>query len=264
MLPSQRRHAILAAVRAEDAASADALARQFDVSIETIRRDLRALHSEGLLERVYGGATRPSARSDEGSFSARSTRNIKLKCAIAALAASLIEPDDTIIIDVGTTALEVARALPPAFRGRVLTNSVPAAMALADRTGIDVLLCGGQMRHGDAACSGAHAEAFFDEFYADKAFLGSGGVHPAAGLTDYYPPEVVVRRTIIAHTASSYLLADSSKLGAIAVHRVCALDRITAVVTDDRNPGAVSELRAAGVTLLCAASTSSTSFNLVG
>jgi DeoR family fructose operon transcriptional repressor len=264
VLPSQRRQAILAAVHAEDAASADALARQFDVSVETIRRDLRALHSEGLLERVYGGATRPSGRSDEGSFTARSTRNVDLKRAIAALAVTLVEPEDTIVIDVGTTALEVARALPLAFHGRVLTNSVPAAMALADRADIDVLLCGGQMRSGDGACSGAHAEAFFDEFYADKAFLGSGGVHAAAGLTDYYPPEVVVRRTIIAHTASSYVLADSTKLGAIAVHRVCALDSITAVVTDDRNPGAVSDLQAAGVSLLCAASTSSFSLNVVG
>jgi DeoR/GlpR family transcriptional regulator of sugar metabolism len=264
VLPSQRRQAILAAVRAEDAASADALARQFDVSVETIRRDLRTLHSEGLLERVYGGATRSSGRSDEGSFSARSTRNVDLKRAIAALAVGLIEPDDTVVIDVGTTALEVARALPGAFRGRVLTNSVPAAMALADRTDIDLLLCGGQVRTGDGACSGAHAEAFFDEFYADKAFLGSGGVHAAAGLTDYYPPEVVVRRTIIAHTASSYVLADSSKLGTIAVHRVCALDRISAVVTDDRNPGAVSQLRAAAVTVLCAESSRSMSLNVVG
>lgn len=264
MLPSQRRQAILAAVRAEDGAAADDLARQFDVSVETIRRDLRALHSAGLLERVYGGATRPAGRSDEGSFTARSGRNVDLKRAIAALAVSLIEPEDTIVIDVGTTALEVARMLPPAFRGRVLTNSVPVAMALGDRTGLDLLLSGGQVRPGDGACSGAHAEAFFDEFYADKAFLGSGGVHAAAGLTDYYPPEVVVRRTIIAHTAASYVLADSSKLGTIAVHRVCALDRITAVVTDDRNPGAASELQAAGVSLLCAESTSTMSLNVAG
>jgi DeoR family transcriptional regulator, fructose operon transcriptional repressor len=255
VLPSQRRQAILAAVRAEDAASAEALARQFDVSVETIRRDLRALHTDGLLERVYGGATRPSGRSSEGSFNARSVRNIERKRAVAALAASLVEPDDTVVIDVGTTALEVAKALPPGFRGRVLTNSVPVAMALTERPELDLMLCGGQVRTGDAACSGAHAEAFFGEFYADKAFLGSGGVHPEAGLTDYYPPEVVIRRTIIAHTASSYVLADSSKLGTIAVHRVCALDKITAVITDDHDGDAVTNLQTAGVTVLCAPST---------
>ncbi len=254
MLPSQRRQAILAAVRAENAASAEALARQFDVSVETIRRDLRALHSDGLLERVYGGATRSSGRSTEGSFSARSRRNTDRKRAVAALAASLIEPEDTVVIDVGTTALEVARALPANFRGRVLTNSVPAAMALAERGDVDLMLCGGHVRQGDAACSGAYAEAFFGEFYADKAFLGSGGVHPEAGLTDYYPPEVIVRRTIIAHTASSYVLADSSKLGTIAVHRVCALDQITAVVTDDHDQDAIATLQNAGVTVLCAQS----------
>ena len=105
-------------------------------------------------------------------------------------------------------------------------------MALADREEIELLLCGGQVRHGDAACFGAQAEAFFAEFYADKAFLGSGGVHAQAGLTDYHPPEVITRRTIIAHAAASYVLADSSKLGAIAVHRVCPLSRVTAVLTD--------------------------------
>ena len=120
-------------------------------------------------------------------------------------------PQDTIIIDIGTTALKVARALPADFRGRVLTNSVPVAMELSARDQIELLLSGGQVRQGDAACYGAHAEAFFAEFYADKAFLGSGGVHPRAGLTDYYPPEVSP-----AHDhrprGGSYVLADSSKL----------------------------------------------------
>ena len=264
MMPTQRRQAILSEVRKASAVSAEDLAGMFGVSVETIRRDLRGLRDAGLLERVYGGAARPAGRSDEGSFSARTGRHVELKRAIAALAASLVEPEDTIVIDVGTTALEVARMLPAAFRGRVLTNSVAAAMALGDRSGIDLLLCGGQVRSGDGACSGAHAEAFFDEFYADKAFLGSGGVHAVAGLTDYYPPEVVVRRTIIAHTAASYVLADSSKLGTIAVHRVCALDSITAVVTDDRNPGAASELQAAGVTLLCADAASTIPLNVAG
>ena len=176
MLPTQRRQAILAELRDTAAVSAEALARQYGVSVETIRRDLRTLRDRGLLERVYGGAT--PIRSTEGSFTARSSHHVEAKRAIGALAASLAEPDDTIIIDIGTTALEVARALPGSFRGRVLTNSVPVAMELSARDGIDLLLAGGQVRHGDAACSGAHAEALFGEFYADKAFLGSGGSTP--------------------------------------------------------------------------------------
>src|SRR5215471_10257539 len=255
MLPTQRRQAILAQVREQAAVSAEDLARQFGVSVETIRRDLRRLGERGLLERVYGGATRPSGRSSEGSFAARSARHTGRKRAIAALAASLVQPRETIIIDAGTTALEVARALPAGFRGRVLTNSVPVAMELSARPDVELLLCGGQVRAGDGACAGAHAEAFFAEFYADRAFLGSGGVHPEAGLTDYYPAEVVVRRTIIDHTAASYVLADSSKLGIIAVHRVCPLDRVTAVLTDDEEPGAHEALTSAGVTVLRASGT---------
>jgi len=251
MLPTQRRQAILAQVRERAAVSAEDLSRQFGVSVETIRRDLRRLQERGLLERVYGGATRPAGRSSEGSFAARSTRHIERKRAIAALAASLVEPEETIVIDIGTTALELARALPAGFRGRVLTNSVPAAMELSGRDDIELLLSGGQIRPGDGACSGAHAESFFAEFYADRAFLGSGEVHPGAGLTDYHPAEVVTRRTIIEHTAKSYVLADSSKLGVIAVRRVCRLDQVAAVLTDDaENAAAYADLAAEGVRLL--------------
>ena len=256
MLPTERRQAILAEITRRSAVPVGELAATFGVSVETIRRDLRGLQEKGLAERVYGGATRPAGRSSEGSFTSRSGRRVAAKQAIAALAVSLIEPEETIVIDVGTTALAVARALPDSFAGRVLTSSVPAAMELIARSRAEVLLCGGQVRHGDGACSGAHAEAFFGEFYADKAFLGSGGVHPQAGLTDYYPAEVVVRRTIIAHTAESYVLADASKLGVIAVHRVCPLDRVSAVITDtaggdQAGAGPAAEaLAAAGVTLL--------------
>jgi len=145
----------------------------------------------------------------------------------------------------------VARALPAGFRGRVLTNSVPAAMELAGHEDVELLLSGGQVRTGDAACFGAHAEAFFGEFYADLAFLGSGGVHPRAGLTDYHPHEVITRRTIIEHSAASYVLADSSKLGTIAVHRVCPLNRVTAVLTDHQaSPEVVEALAGAGCTVL--------------
>lgn len=269
MLPTQRRQAILAQVRSQAAVSAEELSRTFAVSVETIRRDLRRLQDAGLLERVYGGATRPAGRSSEGTFAARTARNIERKRAIASLAASLVEPGETIVIDIGTTALEVARALPASFRGRVLTNSVPAAMELSGRGDVELLLCGGQVRPGDGACAGAHAEAFFAEFYADRAFLGSGGLHPEAGLTDYYPAEVIVRRTIIAHTAMTYVLADSSKLGVIAVHRVCPLDRLTAVLTDGAQDGGTDEaliaaLNAADVTLLQAEAAGRTPLTAAG
>ena len=110
MLPIQRRQAILTEVRQAKAVSAEDLARRFGVSLETIRRDLRGLRDRGLLERVYGGAL--SVRSTEGDFATRSTLHAERKQAIAQFAATLVEPEDTVVIDIGTTALEVARALP--------------------------------------------------------------------------------------------------------------------------------------------------------
>ena len=252
MMPTQRRQAILAEVRKASAVSAEDLAEMFSVSVETIRRDLRGLRDQGLLERVYGGAL--SVQSTEGTFASRSTRHHDRKRAIAALAASLVQPQDTIVIDIGTTALEVARALPADFRGRVLTNSVPVAMELSARDQIELLMSGGQVRPGDAACYGAQADAFFAQVYADKAFLGSGGVHAQAGLTDDYPHEVAARRVMIAHAGASYVLADSSKLGKVAVHRVCALTQVTAVITNADNSETGAEaadaLAAAGCDML--------------
>jgi DeoR family transcriptional regulator, fructose operon transcriptional repressor len=251
-MPTRRRQAILAEVRKASAVSAEDLAGTFSVSVETIRRDLRGLRDQGLLERVYGGAL--SMQSTEGTFAARSSRHHDRKRAIAALAAGLVEPQDTIVIDIGTTALEVARALPADFCGRVLTNSVPVAMELSARDQVELLMSGGQVRSGDAACYGAQADAFFAQVYADKAFLGSGGVHAQAGLTDYYPHEVAARRVMIAHAGASYVLADSSKLGKVAVHRVCPLTQVTAVITNADNSESGAEaadaLAAAGCDLL--------------
>jgi DeoR family fructose operon transcriptional repressor len=263
MLPAQRREAILARVRTQGAASAEDLSRSLGVSVETIRRDLRGLRDQGLLNRVHGGAM-PSRRTSEGSFAARRTLNLARKQAIAAFAASLVGAEETIVIDTGTTPLELARALPASFHGRVLTNSVPVAAVLCDRNDIELRLCGGQIRPGDGACSGTHAAAFFADFYADKAFLGAGGVHPEAGLTDYYPAEAAVRRTITAHSAATYVLADSSKLGVIAVYRVSTLDQLTAVITDDQETPGTSAGLAASVALLRAATPGRPSLTAAG
>ena len=97
------------------------------------------------------------------------------------------------------------------------------------------------------------ADAFFAQVYADKVFLGSGGVHAEAGLTDYYPHEVAARRVMIAHGGASYVLADSSKLGKVAVHRVCALTQVTAIITNAGNSMVEAEAEAEAADPLAAA-----------
>lgn len=252
-IPEERRLEIIETVRTQLLVRADELALRFGVSVETIRRDLLALERQGFVRRVYGGATRVAAESYEPPFETRRAQHVEAKRAMGQLAAKLVEPDDTLVLDIGTSVAEVARALGGDYRGKVLTNSLLAAVELAERDRVDLTVSGGSLRSGDLACSGPLAEAFFSSYHVDKAFLGSGGVHPEVGLTDYHPNEVASRQIIIKHAAEAYVMADSSKLGRIALAEVCALGSVTAVITDDRaDPDLLRKFEQNGVTMLVA------------
>jgi DeoR family glycerol-3-phosphate regulon repressor len=242
LLPVARHDAIVQLVNGAHTVSTDELVNQLGVSAETVRRDLALLEERGVIRRVHGGAASllKRGRGEEPPFSERSVINHQAKATLASVAAGLIEPGQTVVIDIGTTAVEVARAIPGTFRGTVVTPSLLVAAEVAGRPGVDVLVSGGRVRGGDLACSSAHAKALFADVYADVAFIGSGGVDAVAGLTDYYPDEVDVRRTIIANSARSYILADSSKLDRIAPHRVCNLGSVTGLITDVSSSQAVA------------------------
>ena len=242
MLAAERRRAIAELVAARPGTRSDELAERFAVSAETIRRDLLYLQRAGAVRRVHGGATPPGPpRAVEDSFVKRTGRNAGGKQAMARLAATLVRAGDTVVLDVGTSALEVARALPAEWHGRVLTGSLLAAAELTGRSGVEVYASGGRVRGGDLACSGDTARSFFADHYADIAFLGSGGVHAEAGLTDYHTDEVDVRRIIIDHSARNYVLADATKLGVVAVRRVCPLSALDGLITDGEPDAALTE-----------------------
>jgi DeoR/GlpR family transcriptional regulator of sugar metabolism len=253
-LPTERRLEILELVRTRPIVRADELADHFGVSVETVRRDLIALERDGRTKRVYGGVTKSNGSSAEAPYEERRVAHEAEKEAMAGLAASLVEPGDMLLLDVGTSVARVASRLPMEYTGTVLTNSLVAATVLAGRQGIELLTSGGRVRPGDLACSGPATEAFFDGFFGGKAFLGSGGVHPNLGLTDYYPDEIATRRIMIDHANACYVLADSSKLGKVAMARVCDLSRVTAVITDDGvDEPTAKAFEQAGVQLLVAA-----------
>jgi DeoR/GlpR family transcriptional regulator of sugar metabolism len=250
MLPAERHARITDAVRSARVVSTEELAALTGASAETIRRDLMALELQGALKRVHGGATSALATSsEEAPFQERSSANQDAKAAIGRAAAELVRPGQTVILDVGTTALEVARALPGSFRGTVATCSLLVAAELAGRSGVEVLVSGGRVRVGDLACSNAQTAAFFADLHADVAFLGSGGVDATAGLTDFHLDEVATRRVILTNAVRSYVLVDSSKFGRVAPHHVCGLEALTGLVTDTRpgSPLARAVERAGGV-----------------
>ncbi len=249
MLAVERHARLLDVVEARRIVSTEDLASALAVSTETVRRDLLHLGSAGAVCRVRGGAAARGAHvSAEAAFDDRSDLAVDAKVAIGGTAAALVSSGQTIAFDVGTTVAQVARSLPDTFTGTVATCSLLVAAELAGRSGIEVLVCGGRVRRGDLAVSGAQAVRFFADLHPDIAFLGCGGVDVEAGLTDFYLDEADTRRVIVANAAKSYVLADASKLARVTPHRVCALDELTGLVTEQQPPAAVRRAaRSAGV-----------------
>ncbi|MER5424699.1 DeoR/GlpR family DNA-binding transcription regulator [Streptosporangium roseum] len=243
MLPAERHSRIGEALRASRVVSTDDLARELGVSAETIRRDFVLLERRGKLVRVHGGATIAlgQAAGEETPFVERTGTAAEAKKRIGRAAAALTRTGQTIVIDVGTTAVDVARALPLDFSGTVATCSLLVAAELSERADVEILVCGGRLRGGDLALSNSVAQAFFADLNPDIAFLGSGGVDAVAGLTDYYLDEIAVRRTILRNAACSYVLADSSKFGRVARHRVAGMDEFDGLITEAEPPPSIRD-----------------------
>jgi len=223
------------------------------VSEMTVRRDLQALEREGLLKRVHGGAISVVSRSYEPPFAVRARRATDGKIRIGRAAASLLADSETVILDVGTTTLEVANAL----RGRVgltlLTPSLRIAGVLSDHPGIRLVLTGGVVRPGELSMIGDLAERAFADLLFDTFVMGVGGVDPGVGCTEFNLDDARVKRAALASARRCIVAADSSKLGKVAFARVCPLERVDVLVTDASAPeDALASIRAADVEVVIA------------
>nr|WP_281360961.1 DeoR/GlpR family DNA-binding transcription regulator [Schumannella luteola] len=227
------------------------IAAALNVSGETVRRDLLALEQTGELRRVHGGAMASTVRSSEPKRSDRSATSLERKREIAAIVASLVSIDDTVFMDVGTTIEAAAASLPPEFAGSVVTNSLAVGGILNERREMELYLVGGRVRVGEMTTYGPDALSQLEGFNASLAFIGSGGIHVEAGMTDYSTDDAAVKQLMIAQAERTYILATSEKLGTRARRFVCELQSVAGVITDsDAEPRALDELRAAGVTVL--------------
>ncbi|GAA3481548.1 DeoR/GlpR family DNA-binding transcription regulator [Streptomyces yanii] len=236
MLAAERHRRIVAEIARLKFVTTDDLTTLLSVSHETVRRDLALLERRGEIARVHGGATAAQPPvGEEAPFSERSDTLPTEKRAIGRAAAELIEPNQTIVIDVGTTALEVARALPADHVGVIATPSLLVAAEASTRPRVEVLVSGGRLRGGDLACHNAQTVEFFSNLRADAVFLGSGGIAPY-GLTDFHLDEVATKRAMLANASHRYVLADSSKFGRTAAHRVCELSGFDTLITDQPCP----------------------------
>jgi DeoR/GlpR family transcriptional regulator of sugar metabolism len=249
VLTDERRALILERLRTQGRVLAADLTAELDVSADTVRRDLRELDEAGLLRRVHGGALPRSG--DAAPFQARARRAPEAKASIARRAAECVSDGQLVVLDGGTTTLEVARALRDDLRARVITTSPPIALALADHPGLEVTVVGGTLRPNSLVTVGAAAVDAFRLIRADVVFLGVCGLHPEIGVTTEDLEERHVKAAMIEGAAEVIALADHDKLGTAMSVVIAPLRAVTRLVTDaDADDEALAPYRAAGIEVL--------------
>ena len=253
MLAQERRQRIFKDIEASGIASVRDLALRFDVSSITIIRDLQELEQEGLIRRVHGGAISVRGASYEPPFSAREAQLSPEKQRIASKASELITDGDSIILDVGTTTLELARALKGKRNLTVLVTNLRAALELASQPAIQVIVIGGKLRASELSMVGHLAEQTLRTFQVDKAFIGVGGITLKHGLTEYNFDEAGTKRVMFERARQKIVLADHTKFGKVMLTQVAPLSAADLIITGSEiDESAQREMEEAGIQLLLA------------
>jgi len=250
MTGNARRMTIVNMLEARGRVSVAELSRLSKVSDMTIRRDLEALEREGVLRRTRGGAVSAISLSYEPPYIIRKDSNASAKSRIAQRASELLNEGETAILDVGTTAVAIAKALKGRVNLTVLTSNLWAAAILADEPGIVLMVTGGTTRARERSLVGSLATRAFGELVFDVFFLGVAGVHPEFGVTDYNMQEAEVKREAIRAAQRRIVVADSSKLGKVAFAKICGLDQIDMIITDSQAPEEIAALKSEGIDMV--------------
>lgn len=208
------------------------LCNELSVSSVTIRKDLKFLEDRNLLYRTHGGATLSNPYASDRSVNEKEKIKSGEKSSIGAAAASLIQPNDCILIASGTTVLSLAKHIHPKSNLTVITAALNVALELIHHPGIEVIQLGGILRKSSSSVTGTYAEKILDDFSCSKLFLGVDGIDTEFGLTTTNMMEAQLNRKMIAASQKTIVLADSSKFGKRGFGRICGLEDIEQVITD--------------------------------
>ncbi|MEU3186970.1 DeoR/GlpR family DNA-binding transcription regulator [Streptomyces sp. NPDC006923] len=233
MFAAERRQLILEMVRANGAVSLRELARVVQTSEVTVRRDVRALEAEGLLDRRHGGAVLPGGFTRESGFPQKSHLATAEKTAIADLAASFVEEGEAVVVGAGTTTQELARRLARIPGLTVVTNSLLVAQALAHANRVEVVMTGGTLRGSNYALVGSGAEQSLQGLRVSRAFLSGSGLTAERGLSTSNMLSASVDRALVQAAAEVVVLADHTKLGTDTMFQTVPTDLISRLVTDE-------------------------------
>jgi DeoR/GlpR family transcriptional regulator of sugar metabolism len=239
MQPEERQHRISEYMQQVEFASLEEISKQVDASISTVRRDLSILEAAGGLRRTHGGARILTPRSDEFAFSARDTHQLAEKEAIGRVCAELIQPNQTVIIDAGTTVYHVARHL-ESRTPQIITNSLPVANLFASANRLEVVVSGGVIYPRLGVLVGPGAVESFSKIHADVAIMSAGGVS-LEGITNSHGLLIDIQRAMINAAQRVIFCFDHTKFGRKSVLPLCALDCVDAIVTDSAAPADLIE-----------------------
>ena len=246
MLTTQRKKILLARLAAEGQLVAKDLAFEFGTSEDTIRRDLRELAAAGKLQRVHGGALPASPAL--GDLQVRERVSTHDKRALGRFGARLIRAGQVVILDGGTTALQVAHALPDDLRATIVTHSPNVAVALAAHPGIEIVVLGGRLFRHSMVNVGASVIDAASRLRADLFFMGATGVHPGEGCTTGDAEEAAVKRALHGRAAETVVLASAEKLMCASAFAIAPLSAIGLLAVPRATPERVARaLRAGGV-----------------
>jgi len=253
MYQEERLQAILARARDQGRVEVAALAAEFDVTPETVRRDLTALERQGTLRRVHGGAISAERLTIEPELAARDSLRAAEKERIAKAAVAELPLTGTVLLDAGTTTARMAEALPAACELTVVTNALPIAAALAVRPSITVLLVGGRVRGRTLASVDAWALRSLEEITVDVAFVGTNGFSVERGFTTPDPSEAAVKRAMVMAGRRVVVLADHTKHGNDQFARFAVPADVDVLITDTGlDPAAAKDLESRGPRLVLA------------
>lgn len=234
MLPLERRRRIVEQISTNGSVKVIDLSKNFNVTEETIRRDLEKLEQENILKRTYGGAVLEAESGREVPFVSRSERNKVEKIFIGELASSLICDGDVIMVDSSTTSLEVVRKITGLRNLTLITNSVVVTSDMVHHDNIDTICTGGHLLTKALAYTGPLSEKIINSYYADKAILSCKGIGIEKGIMESNELEASIKRAMIETAEKVILVVDHTKFDIYSRIRLTSFYSIDIVVTNSK------------------------------
>lgn len=232
MLAIERRNAILAKLSLEGKVIVSELSLEFDVTEETIRRDLEKLDKEGLAQKTYGGAVLNHGLNTDLPYNVRKRSNVEQKEIIAEKISQMIHDGDYIMLDSSSTAIYITKYIKNLKNITLITNSVETLIELADKENWNVLSTGGTLKKGSLSLVGTTAERMIRSFHVDLAVCSSKGLDLGMGITDSNEKDSEIKRAIFSSATRKILAVDSSKFDKISFVRVGDITDVDTIVTD--------------------------------